>query len=115
MRYNVTCTGAITLAASWNPDMYVWNQPTNPICHLCKDQQLPGNPWGAANIMLPGAKPAGIYKCETLHKMGLENKITPQMCKPIQYFMAQICECREFKRKDKPNGWTVISPKPPFT
>lgn len=106
MKYNVTCAALVVLKST---NLHgTWNVPNNPICHICKDQKPPGNPYGAASILLPGTKPiAGIYKCSQLYNMGLNNQITSQMCNPIRYYMQNICECgKEFKV-----SWVARPPK----
>jgi len=102
MKFNATAS-FVTLAISGRPQ---WDKVGNPRCHLCKDKLMPGNPFGAAAIMLPAATESKIFTCQQLYNMGLQGKITPQMCNPIRYFMAQICECREYK---KPRHFWIVN------
>ena len=106
--YNNITSALITLAVANSPK---WGASVNPICHLCKDGKLPGEPWGAAAILVPGEPDQSrVYTCEELHKMGRAGQITGQMCKVTQYYMQQVCECREFKKPKRPR-WTV-RPRP---
>lgn len=107
MRFNTTCAGIVTLAYSGllHGD---WNVPNNPVCLLCKDGKPPGNPLGAASILLPGRLYGEVYKCGELHNMGKSHLITTQMCNPIRHFMARICECGAFKKPKK--EWVAVAP-----
>jgi hypothetical protein len=82
-----------------------WGKPNNPICHLCRDMQPPGNRYGAASVLIPPTYVPTVLKCTDLHQMGKDHKITAQMCGPIRHYMADICECSNRKPYQ---GWIVI-------
>lgn len=105
--FNTTCVALITLKSYTYHG--TWNIPNNPICYICKDNKKPGNKYGAAAILLPGKDQSQIFTCTQLHQMGLTHRITSQMCKPIKYYMANICGCGQDPQSFD-SDWTIKTP-----
>ena len=92
---NICCAGGRPkdVAVAPTPAPVVSGQGTgpNPVCHICRGGDFPGNPSMVINMLYIGAS-----DCKYYYDSGRRGNLPAHLCDPLQYFAYEPCGCGEF-------------------
>ena len=70
----------------------------HPVCKVCRDGDYPYEESMVINFLYIGSS-----SCAQYYVYGLEGRIEPHMCDPVQFFSYEPCGCGEFNPYFNPN------------